>query len=75
MYFILLFAVLLSINNETWWSYYVAVFDYNESEFEEMPPNEDGITIVNPGDDPETKTQRDTHRRFLERQKAQNYDR
>ena len=55
--------------------YFVEVLEYNESEGEEMPLNEDGTTIMSPGDDPETKTRRDTHRRFLERQQSQDYER
>ena len=52
----------------------VVVTEYVESEGEE-PVNEDGTTIMSPGDDPETKTRRDTHRRYLERQQSQEYDR
>ena len=40
-----------------------------------MPLNEDGTTIMSPEDDPETKTRRDTYRRFIERQQSQDYER
>ena len=50
------------------------VSEFIESEGEEVL-NEDGTTMMSPGDDPETKTRRETHRRFLERQQSKDFDR
>ena len=55
--------------------FFVVVTEYNEPEDEEIPLSEDGTTIMSPGDDLETKTRRDTHRKFLEKQRSIDFDR
>jgi len=48
--------------------------EYNQPEADELPLNENDI-IMSPGNDPEIKTQRDVHRKFLEKQRSLDFDR
>jgi len=48
---------------------------YTEPEADDLPLNEDGMTTLSPGDDPENKARKEVRRKFLERQRSEDMDR
>ena len=54
---------------------YPVLSGYTEPEADDLPLNEDGMTILSPGDDPEGKARKEVRRKFLERQRSEDIDR
>jgi len=48
---------------------------YTDPEADDLPLNEDGMTALSPGDDPEGKARKAARRKYLEKQRSEDMDR